>query len=455
MPVARAQPIANSECIAEVSGQIDAIADRREWERSRWGILVQTTSGQTLYARRAREYFTPASTVKLFTSAAALEGLGADYRFRTAIGESRELGGLILSSSGDPSFTTEQLQALLAQLIDRGIGRIPNLYVLARDEEAIAPETHPTWEWEDVYASYGAPVTRLILNENAVTLTLLPSGNGTGVALEWSDAIAARQWQVINRATIAPPGTPYGVEIIGRLGEPTLSIRGEMPASATPDKWELAIRDPQRYAIDLLRSLSISAGIAIGNIEPITGDRSFSTLAAIDSPPLSILLQEVNQHSNNLYAEAILHQLGRDANTQAIAAFSDRLTALGIPPDSYNLVDGSGLSRRNAVAPEAIVRVLQVMLRSPQFGVFRESLAVSATSGTLRFRFRETPLAGRIWGKSGGLTGVASLAGYIDRPNTSMLIFSVAINHGSNRGAENRAAIDEIVGAIAQFGQCD
>uniref|UniRef100_A0ACD5H3H9 D-alanyl-D-alanine carboxypeptidase/D-alanyl-D-alanine-endopeptidase n=1 Tax=Desertifilum tharense IPPAS B-1220 TaxID=1781255 RepID=A0ACD5H3H9_9CYAN len=162
---------------------------------------------------------------------------------------------------------------------------------------------------------------------------------------------------------------------------------------------------------------------------------------------------ETNQWSNNIYAEALVRQLG-EPDRNALSQVEAVLTQLGVDPNSYQLADASGLSRQNLASPEAIVRSLQLMARSPYAQVYRNSLAVAAESGTLRNRFRQTPVAGNLQGKTGSLGGVMALSGYLEVPDFEPLAFSILSNHSILPQANTRQAIDEIVLVLSRLRRC-
>jgi D-alanyl-D-alanine carboxypeptidase/D-alanyl-D-alanine-endopeptidase (penicillin-binding protein 4) len=198
------------------------------------------------------------------------------------------------------------------------------------------------------------------------------------------------------------------------------------------------------------------------------GDRdqevAFQEVAFVESPPLAALIQETNQKSNNLYAEALLKRLGMFAHTPlepsesvtevGIKTVTQVLTALGVDASGYQLVDGSGLSRMNLASPAALVQTLQAMAAQPTSRVYRASLAVAGTSGSLANRLRDSPAQGIIQAKTGLLTGVAALSGYITPPQYASLVFSIVLNHAMVPLATQRQAIDDIVVVLARLHTC-
>ena len=448
-------------CPADVKPAIEAIINRPQFQRSRWGISIQTLDkSQTIYSLAAQRYFTPASSLKILTTAAVLSQLGSEYRIPTSVyGEpdNPNLTQLRLVGRGDPSFTNKQLQDLAQQLKLRGIEKIEKLIV----EDGYFSESaiNPTWQWEDLPFYYATAVNSLILNENTVNLTLLPQQIGQPVKLLWNDTIAARQWRVENFAKTAPARTPYDVKITGILGKPLLQIRGNLAVDAKPDPWDLAIIDPGNYFLESFRQILNQQGITVrqSRITTVNARQAGEEeLAMVESPSIKELLIEANQDSNNIYAEALLYTLGTNSPTSvhSIDTAKKILTKLGVEPDSYFLYDGSGLSRQNLVSPQAIAQTLQLMAQTPQAEIYRNSLSLAGVNGTLRRRFQDTPVQGNLWGKTGTLTGATALAGYLNVPEHQPLVFSIIVNQSQQRASIHRQAMDEIILLLMKLNPC-
>jgi D-alanyl-D-alanine carboxypeptidase/D-alanyl-D-alanine-endopeptidase (penicillin-binding protein 4) len=155
-------------CPTELEPAINTIVNRPQFQQSRWGILIETlTLGATLYQRDSQYYFIPASTVKLLTTAAALQKLGANFRIRTSVYGDNQ-GNVYIVGRGDPSLTETQLKNLAQQLKNRGINQINQL--IAVDGYFTGSPIHRSWQWEDIQSGYGAPINSLILNGSNVWL---------------------------------------------------------------------------------------------------------------------------------------------------------------------------------------------------------------------------------------------------------------------------------------------
>jgi serine-type D-Ala-D-Ala carboxypeptidase/endopeptidase (penicillin-binding protein 4) len=180
-------------CPQDLPVAIEEIINRPELTRSRWGIEIQSLTGESLYSLEDDKFFTPASSAKLLVSAAGLLEFGANYQIKTAVygvGNPPNLTSLRIEAKGDPSITTKSLKTILHQLQLKGIKRIENLII--DDSYFGEPQINPTWEWIDVHSYFATAVNSAILNQNAATLTLLPQQIGQPVKFFWSDAIAAK-----------------------------------------------------------------------------------------------------------------------------------------------------------------------------------------------------------------------------------------------------------------------
>ena len=448
------EPIEQSLCPADLSDSIRHIIDQPNLWRSRWGIQVQTLeSEEILYQLNADQFFTPASNAKLLTTAAALQKLGTDFRIRTPVyvtGKAPNLETLTLVGQGDPSLTTERLQVFVEQLQQLGVKKIEKLIV--EDSYFTTKAVNPTWEWEDLLFYYAAPVSSLILNENAVTLTLFPEAINQPLRMEWSNPIAAKQWQITNEAITAPQDTPYNVSIIAKPWQSQLVIEGSLAINSSPDTFAMAIRAPGRYFLETLEQLLRQAEISVEQAILSTEERSYASkqpITMLESDTIGELIQAVNQDSHNLYAEALrqilMAEISKDVEDRPL---SQPLSELGIDPNTYQLIDGSGLSRRNLVSPASLVKILISMNQAPTSQVYRDSLAIAGHSGTLKNRFQDSGIANQFIGKTGTLTGVSALSGYLNPKAFPTLVVSIMVNQSNQPASILRRAIDQLIQQI-------
>lgn len=394
----QAQAPANTICPAQLGGAIDRAIARLP--RAQWSVLVQTQGAQgqrqNVYARNASTLLVPASNNKVFTTVAALKKLGPQYRITTPVyGNSAgpEVATLRVIGQGDPSLNTSQLNSLAQQLRQRGI-RQANL-LIGDDTVFRGASFNPFWDEEDRGQGYAAPINSLMLNENNIYTGAVPNAGNYFVG-EFRNVL-----------------TKTGIKVAAS----TLVKRTPAPAG------EVA-------------------------------------LASVTSPPLSSLIYETNQDSNNVYAEALLKTLGRlqdpnslDTTNSGVAAVKSILTDLGVNPNRYSMVDGSGLAVRNRASSEALVQTLQAIALLPEGQIYRRSLPVAGVSGTLEDRFRNTPAQGIVLAKTGTISGVVALSGYVTPRNYSPLVFSILVNSGYSASSV-RSAVDEAVVLLTRLRSC-
>lgn len=447
-------------CETDLKQKIDAILNKEELKRSHWGILVKSLDQQTtLYELNSEKYFIPASNVKLLTTAAALIQYKANYQIKTpvySLGTSPNLQVLKVVGKGDPTFDSEQLETLAKQLKRKGIERIENLIV--EDSSFNSQVINPTWEWEDIQFYYAPSVNQLILNENAVILTLTPQELGEKLTVKWSDPIAAQQWTINNQTVTGEENSPYSVSINRNFEKPLLTITGSLAKDSEPDIFGMAVVNPGKYFLDSLEFYLEKEGITVINSEVIYDNSKLEKLeriTEISSNSLQETITKANQDSNNLYAESLLNLLvDNTLENSSIDNLKTILTQLGLDANLYHLKDGSGLSRHNLVTPEALVNLLSLMNQIPEAEIYRNSLAVGGMNGTLKNRFKDTILEGKVQAKTGTLSGSSSLSGYIEPMNYEQLAFSIMVNQSNLPASELRKIIDQIVINLGHLKQC-
>ncbi|MGD1701104.1 D-alanyl-D-alanine carboxypeptidase/D-alanyl-D-alanine endopeptidase [Dapis sp. BLCC M229] len=465
--IALSQETTKEICPAELTNAIDAVINRPIFNRSRWGILVETLSSKTtIYSRDAEYYFIPASTAKLLTTAAALQQLRPQFRIRTSIyGDGK--GNIYVVGRGDPSFTETQLKSLAEQLKQQGIENIDRL--IADDSYFQGMIVNPNWEWEDVQAGYGAPINSLIFNQNAIDLVLSPQGLGQPLKVTFVNPAESKEWQIENNSLTVAKNEKEFVEVGRDFIQPIIRISGQLRIGSASEPVYVAVVEPVDNFLNKFRQVLESEGIRVSRIvknSQTTSNLNLTELAFVESPTVGELIEEVNRKSNNVYAETLLRQLGvrsrlvpkKKSDNQTLAKSLEEvkviLTRLGVTPNSFRLNDGSGLSRHNLVSPEALVQTLRIMANSPWANIYRNSLPVAGVSGTLSRRFRNSFAEGNVQAKTGTISGVSGLAGYIQPRNFQPLVFSIIVNQSDLETKDLRTAIDEIVLFLTQLRSC-
>jgi D-alanyl-D-alanine carboxypeptidase/D-alanyl-D-alanine-endopeptidase (penicillin-binding protein 4) len=446
---------------------IEAVVSRRAFAPASWGIEVRSLeSGRVLYAHDAEKNLRPASTLKLVTSAAALDAFGPDLRLRTTLETTarldaygRLLGDVFLVGRGDPNlsgrFTEGRIFAAFETLVEAlrgaGVRRIEGRLV-GHEGAFTGDRRGADWGWEDLVWSYGAEVSALSFNDNTARLRLVP-GERPGDPALLDEEPRSDHYAVVSTATTAPVGTKTELTLT-QPAPNRFHLSGVIAQSDPPWEGTIAVSDPARYAsqalVDVLESkgVQVRGGIATST-EPLPP--GVRVVAAHDGPPLAEILGAVNKESQNLHAEMLLRLLGQKASGQGSveaghAAALAFLKHFKVPAESWGLSDGSGLSRSDLVTAHGLVSLLTAMDRHPLAPVFRRSLAEPGQKGTLENRLKR--FHGRVFAKTGTLRQANALAGYATAADGDRLAFAILVNNHTAPSRDAVAAIDDIVGVM-------
>ena len=439
-----------------------------------WSVSVQSLKqGETLYSLNPSRMLTPASNQKLITSAVAADRLGWDYRYTTKIYSIGTLtdgdldGDLVIVSNGDPTINPRHperwgaFDAWAKQLYAKGVRRVSGQ--LIGDDNAFAePGYGFGWAWDDLGLGYGAAVGALQYNENQVELLIGPglepgsrgiisvSPPGSGIVLD-------------HAVTTVAEGQPSRVSVERIPGSTMLRVSGQVAIGAPAINELAAVPNPTIQYLNALREALARNGVFVGgnslDIDDarVKPDYSRATLLLEDqSPTLDAVIDVCLKWSRNEYAETMLRSLapaGAEATAEAgLAVVTETLLNWGVKPELYVARDGSGLSRNDYIAPEALTGLLTRIWRDERHREkFQSTLPQSATSGTLENRMKDTPAAGRVWAKTGSMSNVRSLSGYLLTLDGEPLVFSIIVNGYHVPSSRIEAAMDEALVRLVKF----
>ncbi|HYL34905.1 MAG TPA: D-alanyl-D-alanine carboxypeptidase/D-alanyl-D-alanine-endopeptidase [Bryobacteraceae bacterium] len=455
------------------------------------GIQVSSLNdGQTLYQLNSDRLFTPASNMKLFTTALALLRLGPEYRFRTQLAADHAIdatgaleGDLVFIGGGDPSlsgrtypyeyrpgsapgsgYSFRGVEELAGQLIARGLKRIDGNII--GDDRRYRWEPHPDpWSIGDSTWEYGAPVSALILNDNSLALMLRPGTRAGDLAQLWLSP-PLEYFSIDNRVR-TESDVERKLEIERKPASRELRLRGVLPMKDPGESELLAIDDPALYAAEVLRDALQRRGVAIhgqavmrhrfaDDAQKPTASPEIQApvvLAERVSPPLSELLQVVDKVSQNLHAEVLLREVGflrrhNGSRAGGIDEIQEFLREIGVAKEQYVFTDGSGLSRSTLVTPAAIATLLAFMYKSSYRELWTSLLPIGGVDGTLATRFHDHPEAASVHAKTGTLAHVRALSGYVSGPDRPPLAFSILVNNANAPASDIAQALDRIVLAL-------
>lgn len=492
-PAVEAKP----RTLDELNERIAALLDTPQFRSARWGIHLSTDDGRTLFSRDLEKSFMPASNMKLYTSAAALDAFGPDFRVETSVYASRPVtragllaGNLILYGRGDPNLSARfaangdisdykaadvipAIESLADQIAARGVKRIAG-DIIGDDSYFAGDLLGPGWEWDDAQFYYGAEISALTVNDNVVTFTVKPARSaGEPPIIEVQPRTS--YVTIVNHATTVARG-PARIGVHRALNSNTVEFFGKIARTSEKYEVNIAVHDPARFAAHLLREALARRDIrvtgktrrldAVARLKSPFAPERLMRLAAVMSQPLSEMLKVVNKPSQNLHTELLLLQLGALRGTGPAIDDYDRpvstlvrgnevrkqfLERAGAEVQGLSLRDGSGLARQDLVTPQATTALLRYMLAHKHFNVFYDSLPVAGVDGTLKRRMTGTPAAGNVRAKTGSLSNVNALSGYLTTRRGHRIIFSFIGNNYTGPGRDVTAVFDQICALLCEF----
>ena len=435
-------------------------------------VVVQSLDrGDTLFRHHGDRLLMPASNMKLLTLAAAAERLGWDHTFGTTIEATAPIengvvaGDLVIRGSGDPTLNVRQHQAdrvfdqWAEALWTAGLRHVDGR--LVGDDNAFDEETLGAgWAWDNLPYGYAAPIGALQVNEDAVEVVVTPADTVGQPAL-LSPPPEAGGVLVTNAVTTGEPGSGASIALSRAPGSGVTVVRGSIAAGHAPLRRTIAVDNPTLYFLRLFADALARRGIAAAGIADIdeVGAETAAPVARLvthRSPPLRETAAVLMKASQNLYAETLLRALaepGRPATAAAGRARAlETLTRLGVPSDSVVIADGSGLSRYNYVTADALAVVLRRMHEDPRHREpWLHALPVGGVDGTLERRFTGMRGEGRVRAKTGSISNVRALSGYVPAGDGETLVFVVLVNNVTAPGRDVDAVIDRAVERLTTF----
>jgi len=418
--------------------------------------IVSLSRGETLYDLNGALAFNPASNEKLFTSACALDALGGAYAFRTRIfADTAAPPRIIVRGSGDPMLDTKNLDTLAAVL--RATLPAESTWTIAGDIALFDDLPRgPGWAWDDEPDPTAMSISALSLNSNTVGVTVRPgrrAGDSALVAIDPPTAFTGLE----NEATTDTAGARSTIDVTRNWREHlnTVIVRGKIPPGDTAEATAICIADPHWYTLTVFRERLEAWGIRCGGLVLDTVPRGAAEYASCEHRLDSVLVF-MNHESDNLAAENILKTIaavktGLPGTTAAGAEYVDLfLAGLGIDTTNIVIADGSGVSRYNLTSASTITALLEAMKRRTDlFPAWYASLPVAGRSGTIARRMRGTPAEGNIRAKTGTLSGVSALSGYVTTADGEELAFSILMQNYPSRAGAYRRAQDRIGALLA------
>ncbi len=452
-----------------------AIFAEKTVDHGLWSISVQSLKwGETLYSYNSFRLQVPASNQKLLTAVVAAERLGWDYRYTTRVfatgpisGDGTLDGDLVVVSNGDPTINPRHPQRWAAfddwakQLAAKGV-RLVGGQLIGDDNAFAEPGWGLGWAWDDIAHGYGAPVGALQYNENQVELLIGP-GLEAGARAVISVSPPGSGLTIDHAVVTAAAGAESGVTLERIPGSPILKVRGQVAAGAAPISTFAAVPNPTLLYLNALREALARHGIFVGghslDIDDLRTppDMSKATQLIEDrSAPLSEIIDVTLKWSRNLHAETLLRSIappGEPATAEGgLKNLAETLRKMGISPEFYLARDGSGLSRYDYLTADALIWLLTYTWLDPGLGeTFRAALPVSGVTGNIAQRLKNTPAHGRVWAKTGSMSQVRSLSGFIVTAEGEPLVFAFMVSGFRVPSREIDAAMDKALLRLVEF----
>jgi len=473
---------------------------RPEVARGRVGVKIASlNTGKVVYEKDADKYFMPASNMKNFTIATALEKLGPDFKFVTRVfaaappdasgtikGDLRILGGGDISistaffgtSPTDPETYYKGIDRLVDAIAAAGVKKIDGNIVC---DESLFKGFHipPTWEWDDLQWYYGAEVSALPINDNAVDISVKPP-NGKGGPCVITISPPNTLFQVINTCVSDPLIFEKTLAVNKRIDRNVLEVSGNLPLNDKGFTGSITVTHPAELFVAMLKQRLERRGITVKGVSKVRNSDGEATstpkvITKLESVPFSEIAAKTMKPSQNLYTETILRIVGEvesarlhaqidplvgvclngcgreDSDVLGLGVVKQFLSSAGIPADAVVQHDGCGMSRHDLITPSAVVALYTYMAKqSKNAQAWRDSLSIGGVDGTLANRFKGTAAAGNIRGKTGTIDQVSALSGYMSTVAGEPVVLSIIVNDVPE-GRTRTSLIDDITVAVANF----
>ena len=427
-------------------------------------IVMEADSGKTLYARDDKTPLNAASNVKIVTTASALSLLGPEYRWRTTVAivgptsgpplpAGGEVGGdLYLRGSGDPTLSTEDLNAVVGELAALGLHKVRGALVV--DDSLFAGGyVPPAYDQKNDSTASRTASSAASLDGNVVGVTVIP-GPSAGAPARIVVDPPSPYFTIAGRVVTAASGPAAPAVDTKEDGQHTrVNVAGRIRLGADPRTIYRRVANPSLFLGQTFRQMLERRGITVsGSVHvgaaPAQGLR---VLATHDSAPLAVVVQDLNKRSNNFAAEQLLRTMGAEIGgrpgswDKGLKAVARYLTGVGIKAGTYQMTNGSGLYDSNRFSAAQIAAILRAASHDFRISAeFLASLAIAGTDGTIAHRMGATLAERYVRAKTGTLANVSCLSGFAGSPGHLPLVFSILVNDVPNpvdaRRAQDRIA---------------
>ena len=459
---------------APVSERLEQLLEADGANSAFWGIYVQdVASGEVIYAHNAEKAMLPASNQKLLTTAAMLDAFGNDYRYRTILYFDGDVDGsvlrgdLIIRGSGDPTFGSSELggrgvndplRQWAQRLAEMGVTRIEGRIIAddnAFDEQPYAEGWDIDYIISQSSRSLGVSSSGLAYHDNVIEMKIESTSPGEAPSVTTRPA---DYLDIQSRATTSSRRRGWALKINRVVGTETIQMEGTLPRTYA-GTIEMPVTNPALFTVHSFKAYLEEAGLEVPadvvDIDDITDleqqpdYEEAQPLFVYLSPPITRIIDVLNKESNNFYAEQIFRTFGWGGSTGGGGRrVKNLLSRAGVETGALSIRDGSGLSRKNLITPEAMGKLLAYMYQHGEREAFVQSLAAGGEpQTTLRSRLGNIPVRA----KTGSLEYVRALSGYADTPDGRTLAFAIFANNYTAPPYQITQTIDRVVMAITSL----
>jgi D-alanyl-D-alanine carboxypeptidase/D-alanyl-D-alanine-endopeptidase (penicillin-binding protein 4) len=486
-PTAPTAPVSSAtrptQKLKDLRDTLTALFSSSSAGRAIWGVLVRSVDrGESLYELNERTRLIPASTQKIITLSAAGEALGWDYRYVTELVTAATLeggrlaGDVVVRGSGDPTLGVrggrdeDVFVRWAGQMRQAGVREIAGRIVGDDGDWDQGPAGRASglgagWSWNDLPFGFAAAGGALQYRENVARIRLEP-GSAVGAPVVGAVIHPASGLRLDNRVRTGPPNSKLTLRLSRFPGQTALGVDGSIPLGSTALYRSVSVHNPTVFFVRSLHDALVRDGIRIGgdavDADDLPADDStglqpeLRVLVSHRSVPLSELSIDMMKRSQNLPAETLFRTVGTLEGDGSDVASQTAVTAMleswSIDPDHFTIADGSGLSRYNLLTAEALVAVLERNASNPMTrALFEATLPIAGDDGTLERRMRGTAAASNARGKTGSMSGVQAMSGYVDTRDGETLAFAILANNYQTPASDIQTLIDRAVVHLATF----
>ncbi|MFA7419384.1 MAG: D-alanyl-D-alanine carboxypeptidase/D-alanyl-D-alanine-endopeptidase [Melioribacteraceae bacterium] len=437
--------------------RIDSVLVSPLFTTAQAGIsVIDLKSKEPIFQQNEKKLFRPASNQKLLTTAASYIFLGTEYKFSTSLFHTGEIldsvcsGDVFYVGGFDPEFSSANLDSLTRELKKFGIKKINgNLYADVSSMDSLF--WGEGWMWNDDPATYIPYLSPLTINKNTIKVFFEPGQVGTPAKIKLFPQTSF--FKIENGSTTIDSGKPnFIIDRDWLRRRNSIFVGGTIQQSAPKDSAEFNVFDPAFYFLTLAKESLERNGISLaGKIDTLTLPQNARKVFAFERNIMPVVTY-TNKVSDNLNAELLFRALAKKASSSKASSQNgkklvDSLIVLsGANPKVYRVTDGSGLSYYNLTTAELLSKVLVYMYNQENttFDAFFNSLPIGGVDGTLSNRYKNSQARGNVFAKTGTISGVASLSGYIKTKKENWLAFSILVQNYVGSSTEARKIQDKL-----------